>query len=849
MKVARNRSALAPFIVALVAIGQVISAPLQASAVAVVDGKGYFTNATGGLQYEDFTNDPVGSAYYCSSDDEIPGNISHHKVICKGVESLVDTSSLGDVIDKTEFINYINGVLTGGNTRDRMGAAFVIQTMRGQGYGASNPPSAGEITDWEDRVNSSKIRIKYESKSYTVNSSFVHYDTGEYDDMYFNEADSTPSLNFIYDADGDWGTTGDQTTAYLLKVSCANPIGKVGLPDPDYWDASGEAFVNGVHDVSAYPSEHVKFTYELNNIGTANAPKIWWSTSGGSSGDVFNLAAGSSKALPSAAPGYEDYTVPNTPGVTYCRHMSFQDSQNDDVTEDSNNACVTVKSNFDLYPGVNGAGGSYTPVPLMTGGTIPLGAEIKNNGSDSDINSPYEVHQFTVENTVAGKPDFSSVFTSVQGPYRYTTSDHANNTACTGWLSGKYAGKITSCALKESGSQKFPAGLKTLGVFDINADDYNPGDWVCRFMSVGIYSYTVAIPPVNNVTHRISQPVCVVIAKQPSVQVWGGDVRVGNNFATETPAHDSLLDGSASVITGTFKAKNSDSVSATFGSWAEYGIFAPAPDGIIKSVSGGALSGAKGLTVDPASDLELNPLSFSNTESGYFGKWEQAHQIDSIEDFVKRYPEGAPHNGPQVPLASIDSSDRVQDGDIKIVRLTNPVETELKGTHTSSGTAILIADQTVRITDDIIIKDTKSKIHKLGYAPQVIIIAKNIIIDSNVKRIDAWLIARPTDPAETLNGLNGKISTCDSIIQPPGKYTDGLKLGQCDEPLIINGAVMAKEVQFRRTYGADRTDGLGAPAEIINLRADAYMWARPTSAAGEGLPIKTMTVTELPPRF
>lgn len=754
-----------------------------------------------------------------------------------------------DCATKEDFIELIRWKYEGvaGRTKDaaqdRSGSSFIISATLNKplnGALGHDPVTDADFDDWKSRIRAMGVTMEIVPVTFSIHTGGHEYGDG-WDVQWFTLGSDTTAKSIVFKKP-------DDTIWFQIELQCGN-LADDPTPPPNFWDASGEAFVNGVHDVSAYPSEHVKFTYELNNIGTANAPKIWWSTSGGSSGDVLNLAAGSSKALPSAAPGYEDYTVPNTPGVTYCRHMSFQDSQNDDVTEDSNNACVTVKSNFDLYPGVNGAGGSYTPVPLMTGGTIPLGAEIKNNGSDSDINSPYEVHQFTVENTVAGKPDFSSVFTSVQGPYRYTTSDHANNTACTGWLSGKYAGKITSCALKESGSQMFPTGLKPLSVFDINADDYNPGDWVCRFMSVGVYSYTVAIPPVNNVTHRISQPVCVVIAKQPSVQVWGGDVRVGNNFATETPAHESLLDGSASVITGTFKAKNSDSVSATFGSWAEYGIFAPAPDGIIKSVSGGALSGAKGLTVDPASDLELNPLSFSNTESGYFGKWEQAHQIDSIEDFVKRYPEGAPHNGPQVPLASIDSSDRVQDGDIKIVRLTNPVETELKGTHTSSGAAILIADQTVRITDDIIIKDTKSTIHKLGYAPQVIIIAKNIIIDSNVKRIDAWLIARPTDPAETLNGLNGKISTCDSIIQPPGKYTDGLKLGQCDEPLIINGAVMAKEVQFRRTYGANRTDGLGAPAEIINLRADAYMWARPTSAAGEGLPIKTMTVTELPPRF
>lgn len=130
--------------------------------------------------------------------------------------------------------------------------------------------------------------------------------------------------------------------------------------------------------------------------------------------------------------------------------------------------------------------------------------------------------------------------------------------------------------------------------------------------------------------------------------------------------------------------------------------------------------------------------------------------------------------------------------------------------------------------------------------PQVIIFAKDIEIEQNVTRIDAWLIAD-----------KGNINTCRGFsigssgnLEAHDAYNRyGVNQGNCFKTLIVNGPVYAKSLTLNRTAGAthgvggtnhvdvlDRQFGavgwgndgnLGAqiPAEIFNLRADAYLWA------------------------
>lgn len=137
--------------------------------------------------------------------------------------------------------------------------------------------------------------------------------------------------------------------------------------------------------------------------------------------------------------------------------------------------------------------------------------------------------------------------------------------------------------------------------------------------------------------------------------------------------------------------------------------------------------------------------------------------------------------------------------------------------------------------------------------PQSLIIVNgNINIDESVTRIDSWLIARNGNIntcTKLINGVRRPLKIGEIYIDPNdnAEYRDGvgyLNSGICKDTLIINGPVFARSLELVRTAGAwsgggqeyngdvrDRnytdptSNGSVAPAEIFNLRADAYLWA------------------------
>ena len=117
------------------------------------------------------------------------------------------------------------------------------------------------------------------------------------------------------------------------------------------------------------------------------------------------------------------------------------------------------------------------------------------------------------------------------------------------------------------------------------------------------------------------------------------------------------------------------------------------------------------------------------------------------------------------------------------------------------------------------------------------IIAKNILIADNVSNVDAWLIA-------TGSGTDGRINTCGA-----GGVNESTPLNAnvCASELTVNGPVMAKHLIMRRTAGAGTGTTAGDPAEVFNLRADAYIWST-SYAPGTGR-LPTVETTELPARF
>ena len=463
---------------------------------------------------------------------------------------------------------------------------------------------------------------------------------------------------------------------------------------------------------------------------------------------------------------------------------------------------------------------------------------INNNDADATRDSPYAVYEYVIKRgkTKQSSDDIERVFSNVKN-VRGTSVRYAeatiSTTACD-WLmiqGGGFNNIDPACKYITGGNGTFNEAHNILtGLDPIVADNYQLGDLICRILSVGHYDYIS-----SGMQRRISEPVCVILAKAPSVQVWGHDVRVGDSIYAIGKTNGPN-DG-ASVHTRFIATAD-----AKYGSWAEYGIFAPST-GVIRSVSGGAIASA------PA-----KPLSFANTTAPDAGQWSPARVTPTILDKLPTLPEGQVTSG-TINLQQ-ELNNHLDNGEWYRVRNNSDSVTikngNHEGYHASRGTVVIdmtggAGNKTVTIADNIILNRPGGVAYtKLGNATQIIIVVKgNIIINSNVSQIDAWLVALPSSD----NSPDGIISTCNEITTP---YYKGLTVShECNNnKLTINGAVMAKQIQLRRTNGAEKPD-YGAPAEVINLRADAYMWG-PNSTSNEdgvGYPIRTIMTKELPPRF
>ena len=259
-----------------------------------------------------------------------------------------------------------------------------------------------------------------------------------------------------------------------------------------------------------------------------------------------------------------------------------------------------------------------------------------------------------------------------------------------------------------------------------------------------------------------------------------------------------------------------------YGSWGEYGIIA---NGKADSASGAGLSssfnGRSGVT-----PRDYNKLTFANIPK--FGNFSSTSSVP--DNFT---------------LPSVGGVKGSVSGNVDVNSLAtgeyNAENVTLTGSKLSVGKSIVIKSSgVVRISGDLLYTDTND----VRQLPQLIIYAKNIIIDPSVREVNAWLITQK----------DGYVSTCGVVINT-GSWLSGVSDASCGKQLKINGPIKTGHLFLRRTYGGKHASSAkndpnmhpGTPAEIINLRADTYIWAynnyRNTGA------ISTMNVRELPPRY
>lgn len=449
-----------------------------------------------------------------------------------------------------------------------------------------------------------------------------------------------------------------------------------------------------------------------------------------------------------------------------------------------------VKNQYNLTPGVD-----VNNDTAQAGTKVLVTPSVKNSGPTTSVPADWQLVSFNI-------------------PAKDTTPVNSLSGTGTGEPKTHY-GYSAQNVSGANGNRSFPVTATSgtvVGPGDRDVPNQPVGTRVCWALAVKPYSHTD-----TSSTWRYGVPDCTTISKSPLVQIRGGDLIVGRTM-------DSLVKTSTKDLDG-----------KRYGSWSEYGISASGLITGMASASGYA-GGAAGSSL-----CSVSYLSFSNRQGA----------TGCSDSKIGQYAV----NGVMATIASrfpVVSAEQVR-GD----RTVGSFEAGKTYTNNGAGAEINITADNAATNTSVIPKGkwfvinapgatvkilgnityTTETLSSVSEIPQVIIIAKNIIIADSVAQVDAWLVATGTDTSGTIN-------TCGA-----GGVGENTRLTSdiCINKLTVNGPVSANHLLLRRTAGAGTGAASGDPAEVFNLRPDAYLWANALQSATPKA--RTVMTTELPPRY
>lgn len=674
------------------------------------------------------------------------------------------------------LISQLTAWRSSGSMQDRVAAAFVLDTMLGrsstgrgagsaQAYGGGGDPYGGDIAEVSSRLT-----------AFIAAGGVIEYDP------YYTYADNTYSFNGGQDV--AWYTETfaplsaptyvfklNGTIYYILKQSCANPLGGLGIPfieikkwiiDGEARASSGGSFAGPGDTIQVAPGATVKYDYYLRNVGEIPTDQTvnWRGVDSATGGGTISGTQG--PGLPPDGPwqgtGSELFTVPMdaAEGDTFCRVVGWDPISNVDSGSKTSSPPVCIAVHRD---------------PKVTAVTVYNGGPSLSIGTKGTWN-----HDGTGEG-FSPKPGTNGSIQTVQTVVHRTIGPTP------------YSGPDTVTAGPNIPSSN--GGFTQSFVTDYTPVAEDVGKWVCQFIELKVSTVNGSLDRYAN-SKDPNKTQCVKVAKIPTMQVWGNDVRVGSGFSSGGAQE--------SGVKGFSFAADVNGTQALRGSWAEYSVFAPTrsskPNSVELFASGSAFNGT--LPTGGSSD-GWSGLTFANTPSGTLGNFTNASQMGTIPDVIGYFTTKYAGTG------------------IKVVH----------GGTVNTGfqkNTVLVLNGTVNISTDIINDGPYSDAKDIG---QMVIIAENgdINIHDTVSRVDAWLIAP-----------NGKVDTCSNA---PKK----LAISDCVPLLTVNGPIMAREIDMRRTGGDMKT----VPAELLNMRGDVYIWGR--SISEQSGYWHTTNLRELPPRY
>lgn len=320
-----------------------------------------------------------------------------------------------------------------------------------------------------------------------------------------------------------------------------------------------------------------------------------------------------------------------------------------------------------------------------------------------------------------------------------------------------------------------------------------PGDKVCSYLAIRPAS-------VGAIGWRVATT-CSTVAAAPYLAAVGGTVWAGGSVVAPY-TRVSGFHGTATTA---------------YGSFGDYGVFAVGPVDFFGSAS---LLGQS----ETMSGMVNGPLTFANTSR--LGRFVTTHRVvDQSAQYAS-----ASHSAGVLNAAGgvVASGVYKASGNVTLdASVLSP------GTHA----VVYAPNYTITIRGDIAYNTTG--VSSFSGVPSLVLVAKDIVIDKNVSRIDANIFL-------TL----GALVACAQGPAVAGVASGAISLtGECSKPLVINGAVAAggtaTKLVFNRSFGGNAA---ATPAEMIRMRPEVFLTPY-ERVQQNSTTLTTVDETELPVRW
>lgn len=786
------------------------------------------------------------------------------------------------VSSKETFISYVKDRWHNGNRQDKVGAAFIVQRMRG----SRAWPTNADVTDWETRMRNPALT--YAASTQTVTSS-SWYDSSKYSNFFASRPAADRTVVRIMNG---------SSVMIEIQRSCGNPTMRTDeyMPpyNPEEWRISGSTSVNRT---TARPGEQIQWTHTVRNNGptsTGSTSVRSWSNVRGFRQDSWNgekhvIEGAMANGATRTHTGNATYTpTQEDVGRTLCQRVHWRPTAHTGSGGSlAEERCVTIIA----APWSTSATSSVNQTTAAPGDVIRWTHTLTLNSNPNHwpINSRTYSHGFREgsrngDSNQATTPAWQSVglLRTIRSEYT-VRQDDVGRTMCQQlrW------GPTSSASQTGTGSSSQACVYIPYDYNLVPSISTNPGgalepgtdvtvrphvnndgntrsrdtEWVVSELVVrkntplphgGEARESSAAPIVhyrpNNSYEEVARSTGAGrVFERGMAALTGawqtrrvGDLNVGDklcwglsvrpyNHSTNNWRHSALecitvgktpkvQFWGADVKSSAQMLTRSTTVDTRM--YGSWAEYAIMSTGTVSSASGAALSSDQGAGRVGMNASSLNPLTFANT-GGVHGNFGALPPSTIPEEL--RNANGTNISG-TIDLSSLNSGSYVATGNIS-----------LSG-NISAGRSVIIkaTGRTVTITGNITYDN--SRFTNFGQVPQLVINARDIIIAEGVEEVNAWLLA------------SGYVSTCGAVTAP-ASWLQGVTSETCNNPLRVNGPVMTDRLYLRRTSGSTTESPYhrGSPAEVFNLRPDSYMWAA-SSAGGSSL-IRTTYVRELPPRL